>query len=117
MMRLLKSCWLVIEKAMTAVLWLHDSIMLYLALFWLMPLIALVMVSVFIYDLRPLMRDQIGTLYSMLGLPPWLGFCLYTELHPGPTTRQIKHWMRRAPIYIGFILLSAGGLLWLLGVI
>jgi hypothetical protein len=118
MKQLLKCSWRAIDKAMSFVIWLNDSIMLYICLLWLLPLCGLVVISLLIYDIRPLVRDQLGLLfvYSMLGLPPWLGFCFYTQLRTTPATQRIKDWMRRAPVHIGLIVLGTGALLWLLGV-
>jgi hypothetical protein len=107
------------DKALSVVIWLHDSIMLFICIFWLLPLIALVVISVFLYDLRPLLRERIDTifLYGLIALPPWLVLCLYAELAITPAADRMKAWMRRLPVYIGYVVLGVGGVLWLLGVI
>ena len=86
-------------------------------MFWLLPLIVLVVV--FIDDLRPILRSRIEgvLLYGLLGLPLWLGLCLYAEFGNTPVARRIKDWMGRMPTYVGYVLLGVGGLLWLLGII
>jgi hypothetical protein len=50
---------LVADKSMSVLAWLHDSIMLFVYLFWLLRLIALVVISAFIYDLGRILRDRI----------------------------------------------------------
>src|SRR6476620_889972 len=57
------------DRALSAVIWLHDSVMLFICLFWLLPLIVLVVISAFIFDLRPILRDRMQEvfLYSLLG--------------------------------------------------
>ena len=47
----------VADKALSVVIWLHDSVMLFVCLFCLLPSIVLVVISAFIYDLRPVLRD------------------------------------------------------------
>jgi hypothetical protein len=107
------------DKAVSVLVWLHDSIMLFVCLFWLLPLLALVVISAFVYDLRPLLRDRMQGifLYTLLGLPLWFCVCLYAELAATSASRRVKAWMGRLPVYVGYVLLSAGGLLWLLGII
>lgn len=76
------------DRALSAVIWPHDSVMLFICLFWLLPLIVLVVISAFIFDLRPILRDRMQEvfLYSLLlGLPLWIGVCLYAQFaarHP-----------------------------------
>jgi hypothetical protein len=41
------------DRALTAVIWLHDGLMLFICLFWLLPLIAAVVISVLFYDRAP----------------------------------------------------------------
>jgi hypothetical protein len=108
-----------VDKALDAVVWLHDRIMLFVCLFWLLPLIALVVVSAFVYDLRPLLRGSIQglALYSLVGLPLWFGLCLYAEFTATPAAHRIQHLLGRLPVYVGYVLLGVGGLLWLLGII
>jgi hypothetical protein len=107
------------DRALSAAIWLHDSVMLFICLFWLLPLIALVVISAFIFDLRPLLRDRMheAFLYSLLGLPLWIGVCLYAQFAATPASHRIRDWMGRMPAYVGYVLLGVGGLLWLLGII
>lgn len=56
-------------------------------------------------------------LYSLGALPLWFGLCLYAEFAGTATAHRIKQWMGRMPAYVGYVLLSVGGLLWLLGII
>ena len=42
------------DRTLSAVIWLHDSVMLFICLFWLLPLIVLVVISVVIFDLADL---------------------------------------------------------------
>jgi hypothetical protein len=107
------------DKALSAVIWLHNSVMLFICLFWLLPLIVLLIVSAFIYDLRPILRDRMQEvfLYTLLGLPLWIGVCVYAQYAATSTARRINHWMGRMPAYVGYVLLGVGGLLWLLGII
>jgi hypothetical protein len=116
---LLKHLGWAADKAISVVLWLHHSVMLFLGLFWLMPLIALVVVSAFIYDLRPLPRESVQelALYGLLGLPPWFGLCLYAEFGMTRQAQRINDWMGRMPAYLGYVLLGVGGLLWQFGII
>ena len=47
------------DRALSVVIWLHDSVMLFIFLFWLLPLIVLVVISAFIFDLStPLSIDE-----------------------------------------------------------
>ena len=119
MKSLLQRVGWVTDKALSVVIWLHDSAMLFVCLFWLLPLIVLVVVSAFIYDLRPVLRERIQEvfLYTLLGLPLWIGVCLYAQFAATSTARGISHWMGRMPAYVGCVLLGVGGLLWLLGII
>ena len=107
------------DKALSGVIWLHDSIMLFICLFWLLPLIAAVVISVLFYDLRPLLRGKIETifLYGLIGLPPWLALCLYAERANSQLAHRLKGWMARMPVYVGYVVLGVGGALWLFGVI
>jgi len=107
------------DKAISMIAWLHDSIMLFICVFWLLPLIALVVISAFIYDLRPLLRSRIETvfLYSLVALPLWFGLGLFAEFAGTQAAHRIKGWMGRMPVYVGYVLLGVGGLLWLLGII
>ncbi len=107
------------DRALSVVIWLHDSVMLFICLFWLLPLIVLVVISAFIYDLRPLLRDRIQEvfLYCLLGLSLWIGVCFYAQFAATPASHRMRDWMGRMPAYVGYVLLSAGGLLWLLGII
>ena len=107
------------DRALSAVIWLHDSVMLFICLFWLLPLIVLVVISAFIFDLRPLLRDRMQEvfLYSLLGLPLWIGVCLYAQFAATSASHRIRDWMGRMPAYVGYVLLGVGGLLWLLGII
>jgi hypothetical protein len=108
------------DRTLSAVIWLHDSVMLFISLFWLLPLIVLVVISAFIYDLRPLLRDhmQEALLYSLLlGLPLWIGVCFYALFAATSASHRIRDLMGRMPAYVGYVLLSVGGLLWLLGII
>jgi hypothetical protein len=56
-------------------------------------------------------------LYTLLGLPLWIGVCLYAQFGATTTGRRISHWMGRMPAYVGYVLLGVGGLFWLLGII
>ena len=107
------------DQGISVLMWLHGSIMLFICVFWLLPLIALVVVSAFIYDLRPILRSHMDGifLYSLLALPLWLGLCLYAEFGKSPAAQRIKAWMGRMPAYVGYVLLGVGGLLWLLGIV
>jgi len=110
---------LVADKSMSVLAWLHDSIILFLRLFWLLPLIALVVISAFTFGLRPLLRSRIEAvfLYSLVALPLWFGLCLFAEFVGTQAAHRIKGWMGRMPVYVGYVLLGVGGLLWLLGII
>ncbi len=108
------------DKGISALAWLHDdSIMLFLCLFWLLPLIVVVMISAFIYDLGPVLHDRIHEvfLYSLLGLPLCFGVCLYTEFAATKASQRIRDRMGRMPVYVGYVLLGVGDLLWMLGII
>ena len=119
MRSLLKRLSWAADRALSAVIWLHDSVMLFICLFWLLPLIVLVVISAFIFDLRPLLRDRLQEvfLYSLLGLPLWIGVCLYAQFAATSASHSIKDWMGRMPAYVGYVVLGVGGLLWLLGII
>jgi len=101
------------DKALSVVIWLHDSVMLFICLFWLLPLIVLVVISAFIYEIRPILRDRMQEVffYSLLGLPVWIRRLLYAQF---PEHQGLG---RRMPAYVGYVLLGVGGLLWLLGII
>ena len=107
------------DKVLTAVISLHDSIMLFICLFWLLPLIAAVVISVLVYDLRPLLRDKIEAifLYGFIAVPPWLALCVYAEHANSKTAHRLKAWMARMPVYVGYVVLGVGGALWLFGVL
>jgi hypothetical protein len=104
---------------LSAVIWPHDSVMLFICLFWLLPLIVLVVISAFIYDLRPVLRGRMqeAFLYGFLGLPLWIGVCLYAQFAATSASHRIRDWMGRMPAYVGYVLLGVGGLLWLFGII
>jgi hypothetical protein len=109
----------VADRALSVVIWLHDSVMLFICLFWLLPLIVLVVISAFIYDLRPIPRDRMQEvfLYGLLVLPLWMGVCLYAQFAAASASHRIRHWIGRMSAYVGYVLLGVGGLLWLLGII
>ncbi len=119
MRSLLHRLSLAADRALSAVIWLHDSVMLFICLFWLLPLIVLVVISAFIYDLRPLRSDRMQEvlLYGLVGLPLWIGVCFYAQFAATSASHRIRDWMRRMPAYVGYVLLRVGGLLWLLGTI
>ena len=71
-------------------------------------------ISAFIYDLRP---DSARPYYNLVGLPLRFGVGLYAEFGPTSAPRRIKDWMGRMPAYVGYVLLGVGGLLWLFGII
>jgi hypothetical protein len=108
-----------VDKAFEAIIRLHDGIMPFICLFWLLPLIAAVVISVLVYDLRPLLRDKLETilLYGLVALPPWLALCLCAEQVNSATARRLKAWMARMPVYVGYVVLGVGGVLWLFGAI
>ena len=93
--------------------------MLFICVFWLLPLIAAVVISVLFYDLRPLLRDRLEAifLYGLIALPPWLALCVYADYANSTTALRLKAWMARMPIYVGYVVLGVGGALWLFGVI
>ena len=117
MKSLLQRVGWVADKALSVVIWLHDSVMLFICLFWLLPLIVLVVVSAFIYDLRPVLRDRMQEVF----IPSWGSRldrrCAHVQFAATSTARRISHWMGRMPAYVGYVLLGVGGLLWLLGII
>lgn len=119
MTSLLRRLGALADKALSVVIWLHDSIMLFICLFWLLPLIAVVVVSVSVYDLRPLLRGKINAifLYGLIGLPVWLALCHYAERANTMTAYRLNAWMGRMSVYIGYVVLGVGGALWLFGVI
>ena len=119
MKALLQRLGVMADKAISVIAWLHDRIMLFICVFWLLPLIALVVISAFIYDLRPLLRSRIEAvfLYSLVALPVWFGLCPYAEFGGTHAAHRIKGWMGRMPVYVGYVLLGVDGLLWLLGII
>ena len=119
MRALLRRLGRIADQGISVLMWLHHSMMLFICVFWLLPLIALVVVSAFIYDLRPILRSRIEGvfLYSLLALPLWLDLCLYAEFGKSPAAHRIKAWMGRMPAYVGYVLLGVGGLLWLLDII
>jgi hypothetical protein len=107
------------DRVLNAVLWLHDGIMLFVCLFWLLPLFAAVLLSVFVYDLRPLLHGRLETylLYGLIALPPWLLLCVYAVHTNSKTAHHLKAWMTRVPVYAGYVVLGVGGALWLFGAI
>jgi hypothetical protein len=107
------------DKALSAVIWLHDGIMLFICVFWLLPLIAAVVISVLFHDLRPLLKDRLETifLFGLIALPPWLFLCAYAEHANSTTAHRLKAWMARMPVYVGYVVLGVGGALWFFGVI
>jgi hypothetical protein len=107
------------DKALNAVIWLHDGIMLFICLFWLLPLIAAVVISVLVYDLRPLLRDRLEMIFlcGFIAFPAWLALYVYAEHASSKTAHRLKAWMARMPVYVGYVVFGVGGTLWLLGVI
>lgn len=83
----------VADRALSVVIWLHGSVMLFICLFWLLPLIVLVVISAFIYDLRPIPRDRMQevSLYGLLVLPLWIGVCLYAQFAATSASHRIRH--------------------------
>ena len=106
------------DKLLDVIIWLHDAIMLYISITWLMPLFAAILFSWLIFDLRPLAKGHSTDifLYSLLGFPLWLRLCLYAEFASTPLADRIKRWLQAAPAFVGFVVLGLGGVFWLFGV-
>jgi hypothetical protein len=66
-----------------------------------------------------MLRDSVQdyVFYSLFALPPWLALCLYAQFGMTIAASQIKDWMKRMPVFVGYVVLGAGGLLWLLGIL
>lgn len=107
------------DRAIDVILWLQHVVMLYLALAWLVPLFAAVLISVLWFDLRPLLRGHVDTLflYAMIGFPLWFAVCLWAEFTPHPAADRFKEFKEQAPAWVGYMVLGLGGLFWLFGVI
>lgn len=108
--------WL--DKIIDITLWLHHSILLYICLVWLLPLLAAVLVSWLIWDVRPLLKGHMEALfwYAMVGYPLWFAIGLYAEFAATPCAKRFKQWMEDAPVQSGYIVLGLGTLFWLFGV-
>lgn len=107
------------DKCIDVVIWLHDNVMLYIAVVWLMPLFAVIMIHVLGLDLRPVLRDRLDDLfvYALVGCPFWLGFSLFAEFSGSAWAARLKYWQAKAPAYVGYVVLGLGGLFWMFGVI
>lgn len=107
-----------VDKGLSVVIWLHNSIMLFVCLFGLLPLIALFVFSALFFDLRHLLRGKNEQIFlsGLVALPPWLAVCLYAELANTPAADRMRVWMGRIPVYTGCALFGVGAALWLLGV-
>jgi hypothetical protein len=107
------------EAALDLIIWLHDRLMLFVLIVFLVPLLVVVVISLLIYDIRPWARSIAAAVgYSaLLAIPLWLGFCAILERSTTPTATCLKQAMHRAPIVIGYALFAVGGLMWLLGAI
>src|SRR4029077_13588986 len=94
-----KRMWVIIDKILNVVLWLHDSVLLYVCLFWLLPLIIFLLISLFLYDLRPIMRSRIHDVfvYSLIGVPLWLSLRLYAQFGMTPLATHLRDWIGRIP--------------------
>lgn len=106
------------DKIIDITIWLHHSILLYICLVWLLPLLAAVLFSWLVWDLRPLLKGHVETLfwYAMVGYPLWFLVGLYAEFSAKPLAVRLKQWMEDAPVQIGYIVLGLGALFWLFGV-
>ncbi len=106
------------DKIIDITIWLHHSILLYICLAWLLPLLAAVLFSWLVWDLRPLFKGQVETLfwYAMTGYPLWFVIGLYVEFSAKPHAVRMKQWMEDAPVHIGYAVLGLGALFWLFGV-
>jgi hypothetical protein len=107
------------NMAIDAVIWLHDRLMLYVLLVFLVPLLVTAVTSLLIHDVRPWARSVAATVgYSaLLALPVWLAFCAFLERSMTATAIRLKHAMYQAPILVGYALFIVGGLMWLFGVL
>jgi len=115
----LKSSLRKLDRALDVLKWLHDCSLLYIAIFWLLPLLGLVFFSWLIADLRPILRGRLDEvlLYSLFGLPFWLSVCLYAEFSMRVRAQRLKRRLKNAPVTVGYLFLGGAGLLWLFGVI
>lgn len=106
------------DKAIDVIIWLEHVVMLYLALAWLVPLFAAVLISVLWIDLRPLLRGHVDSLflYAMIGFPLWFAVCLWAEFTAHPAAARFKDFKEQAPAWVGYMVLGLGGLFWLFGV-
>jgi hypothetical protein len=119
MKSLLQNLGRAVDVTNSTLSWLRHGILLYLGLVWVVPLFVVTVVSAFAYDLRPMLRDSVQdyVFYSLFALPPWLALCLYAQFGMTIAASQIKDWMKRMPVFVGYVVLGAGGLLWLLGIL
>jgi uncharacterized membrane protein len=119
MKSLLQNLGRAVDVTNSTLIWLRHGIFLFLGLVWVVPLFAVAVVSAFVYDLRPMLRDSVQNyvLYSLFALPPWLALCLYARFGMTIAASRIKDWMTRMPAFVGYVVLGAGGLLWLLGIL
>jgi len=117
--RFLKRLLSLFDKALDVIIWLHDCVLLYICLVWLLPLFGAVFFSWLFYDLKHFLQGRSGELflYSLLGFPFWLRLCLFAEFSPAPLARRIKKWLENAPARVGYVFLGGAGILWLFGVI
>lgn len=108
------------DRFVDVLIWLEHAILLYLLATWVMPLLFAVVFSTFVFDLRPYIRGTGSPdrylLYALLGLPTWLGLCLFAHLGQGPLANALLTVWSKAPVIFGTILLGLGGFLYLIGV-
>ena len=60
--RFLKRLLSLFDKAFDVIIWIHDCLLLYICLAWLLPLVGIIFCSWFFYDLKPLLRGRSGEL-------------------------------------------------------
>lgn len=97
--------------------WLHERVMLYLAIWTLVPVLVIATISLLFVDLRPQAPRLLTPLAyaAVLLFPTWLAGCVIVERSSAPWALRIRRGFAVAPIYLGFALFVVGGLMWWLG--
>ena len=114
----LKSVWNGYNQLVDVAIWLHSSLVIYICLVWLTPMILLWCVSNFV-DLRPMLKGKFNwwLTASLSGIPVWLIISGYASLNNSKWAQRIRLYSTRFVIGFGLVLIGAGLIGWLIEIL
>ncbi len=110
--------WAWIDRVLDAIEGFDFNIHSYFAIFLLGPLLAVVIISLFLFDLRPYIRPYIDQIFLgiVLGYPIWAIVSVYMSRKRQTQLSTWRDRVERVVIFIGSILILFGAYVWIVGI-